>query len=415
MKKPSIFPRFVALFAVSTVVFSAFAAAAAELPLRVTGEGAEELRPRLQTVYLRLVRLFRLAPRRPVAVLEISLSPAVPADSPEYRVLDASHHLLVCNLAGEFFSLPAAARRRLYGAMLLTLVPNPKNRPPDFLPGWFSLGLDQVLASRETGERWVRTNRLLPVLRGLAGYGRFPAFAALASLAENPAEPDPAAAEWIGEMARCRFFLMRKDFFTPAGIGEFLNGRRALADFPEEECTETLRNLAWNDMHPRPGELAVAAFAPLATVEYPEVDAEGKPTGKMLRCKLELVGAALRKHPNRDAIMARIFDGYIRTSRCDARKIRRAAELLAFRVRELMEHDNGEEGPDRKLADALRELGRAIDEQRAFDAMLDRMAAEHTPLADAFRLRFRTVRRPSPLAAPEVERFLSDFARRDSR
>ena len=40
-----------------------------------------------------------------------------------------------------------------------------------------------------------------------------------------------------------------------------------------------LRTLAWNDMHPRPGELAAAAFAPLAVVNYPDVDADNAYVG----------------------------------------------------------------------------------------------------------------------------------------
>lgn len=412
MKKPPIFLRFAAL----TAALLTLPASGVEIPLRVTGEGAEERMAQLQTVYLRLIRLFRLAPRHPAATLEIALSPAVPADSPEYRVLDSSRHLIVCNLPGDFFSIPASARRRIYGAMLLTLLPNPKNRPPDFLPGWFSLGLDRTLVSRENTERWVRANRLLPVLRGLAGYGRNPSFAALGTLAENPSEPDPAAAAWIGEMARCRFALMKKHFFNSVDLGKFLRGDGGIPDrFTEAECAEMLRTLAWNDMHPRPGELAAAAFAPLAVVNYPEVDADGKPTGKILQCKLELLGAALRGHPDRGTIMNRTADDYIRISRVDARRIRRAAEQIAFAVKELAGRDNGSDGPDRKISDALRELGKRIAEQQALDLLLNRTDEENTSLADACRFRFQTVRRPSRLAPPEVEDFLADFARKDAR
>ena len=416
MKKPAIFLFFLLALLTGAAALCPSTAAGIELPITVTGEGAEERAGQLQTVYLRLIRLFRLTPRRPVAELEIALSPAVPADSPEYRVLDSERHLIVCNLSGDFFSLPAAARRRLYGAMLLTLLPNPKRRSPDFLPGWFSLGIDQALASRDSTERWVRTNRLLPVLRGLAGHGKHPPFEALESLAADPSEPDPAAAEWIGEMARCRFALMQKTFFTAGGIGAFLRGDGKIRDrFTEQECAAALRSLAWNRMHPRPGELAAAAFAPLAVVKYPEIDAAGKPTGKTSECRLEMLGAALAEHPDRKAIMIRTADDYLRTSYGDAAGIRRAAEQVALLLRGAAERDRREAGPDREIADALRKLGESIDDQRALDALLDRFAEENTSLADGFRFRFRTVRRASRLAAPEVERMLSEFAHQDGR
>ena len=410
-KKPAIF----LLLAVLAALLFPAAAPGAKLPIRVTGEAAEERAPRLQNLYLRLVRLFRLSPRRPVAELEIALSPAVPAESPEYRTIDAAHHLIVCNLSEEFFSLPAAARRRLYGAMLLTLTPNPQGLPPDFLPGWVVLGLDQVLASSENSERWVRTNRLLPVLRALARYGKNPSFSALVALAEYGPAPDPAAAEWIGELARCRFVSMRKEFFSPDGLREFLRTGVLPAGRTEGEYAETLRVLAWNDLHPRPGELAAAALAPLETAEYPEVDRENKPTGKTLRCRIEMLDASLRKHPDRKAILEAAADGWLRASRRDGRGVRRAAEAIVAALRMQAGRDDGGDGPDRKIVDALRELHRQLDRERELDALLDRIAGENASFADDFRYRFRSVRMPSPLASPAAERFLDDFAREDGR
>lgn len=411
MKKPAIF---LLLAAAGAILFPA-AAPGAELPIRVTGEGAEERAPQLQNLYLRLLLLFRLTPRHPVAKLEIALSPAVPAESPEYRAIDAAHHLIVCNLSGEFFSLPTAARRRLYGAMLLTQAADPQRKTPDFLPGWIALGLDQTLASSENSERWVRTNRLLPVLRALAGYGKTPSFAALDALAEAPPAPDPAAAEWIGELARCRFAFMRKEFFSPDGLRNFLRTGTLPAGRPETEYAEMLRVLAWNDLHPRPGALAAAALAPLETAEYPEVDQENKPTGKILRCRIEELGAALRKHPERKAILEAAADGWLRASRRDGRGVRRAAEAIVAALRTQAEHDGGGDAPDRKIVAALRELHRQLDRERELDALLDRTARENACLADDFRLRFRSVRRPSVLAAPEAERLLDEFAREDGR
>jgi len=409
MKKPSIF----LLFAVSVLLpFPAFPAA--DFPLSVTGEEADALRPQLRAVYLRLARLFRLTPRRAAATLEIALSPAVPANAPEYRVLDAERRLIVCNPADGFFSLPASARRRIYGAMLLTLLPDHEKTPPDFLPGWLSLGIDQMLASRESSERWVRGNRLLPVLRGVAGSGKNPPFAALEKLAADPDEPGAAAAEWIGEMARCRIELMEKEFFQPHALEAFVRKRGGIpGNFTEKELAEKLRRLAWNDLQPRPSELARAALKPLEEVEYPETDADGKPTGKTLRCRLPLLGEALREHPQREAILSRAADGYIRASRGDAREVRRAAERVARAVRMLR---SGGGASEREISAALDDLERRLARQRELEELLRREAERRASLADDFRFRFRTVRRPAArLAAPEVEEFLTEFARGEAR
>ena len=396
--------RILFLFAL-TLALTAVPARGAPPPITVTGEGAEQLAPLFRTLHLRLASIFRLPVRRAPASLEVALSPAVPAESPEYRVLAPDRRLIVFHNSGEFFSLPVAARRRLYGAILLAQLPNSEGGSPDFLPDWVVLGLDQMLVSREGPERWVRGNRLLPALRGISGLGKAPSFAALPQIAEPADELDPAAAAWCGEMARCRFALMGRSFFNPRDLGDHLRGAfRFPDDFPQPEFMEQAAHLAWNDFYPRPAALSIATFAPLRTVEYPELDQAGKPTGNKLRCELAELGEALREHPDRKEILSRTAAAWNRAARGDSREVRLAAAKLATAILTLPERKRS--APDRQIVNGLREVDELLRRRSELEELLRREAERHTPLSESFRCRFISVRRDPRIASPEIKALL---------
>ena len=165
------------------------------------------------------------------------------------------------------------------------------------LPDWFVLGITQVVAGQLESARLIRNQQSFPLLGMLSSHGCFgdPADILELKFSELSAEEQPYYLEYAKlimltlergrAVSRLAAMLSGDAPVTPASFNAA--ARRTLPAKFDPMISPAYRREMWSDMIAPPEALTLGCLDEVENMTLPELDAEGVPTGKIIRAKLE--------------------------------------------------------------------------------------------------------------------------------
>ncbi len=374
-------------------------------------------------------------------------------------LLPPGEFLASCQPSGWVFSFNAddgdwrndfKLRRKLTGLLLLAktkTMPTPLEQ--EYLPGWISAGIDRRIRDSKRSELLLRRNRDLPVLRALAELGTFPDFARMRTLRGDLLAG--AARVWFGELGRAmtdlaatvstesdnalleyallcsrpgsieaeafhgtlgkRFLAAAEKTPLPKRVGgeewEKLSADQKIQLY----LANQIRRIAWNEFSPMPAEVAIAELDEVMTMQYMELDKEGRPTGKNLSAPLTGLPELLCERPDADEIRNRQAYRLQQLGTGNDVAYYRKIEQLQQTLRLLPQ--NARRASPELAAKFRRELGALRTElefRRKVELYLEEQEPRFRVPAQFYAEAIQEAARPAPWLLPEEEAYLDRMA-----
>ncbi len=429
-----------ALFALLVTLAAGAAPRDEGVAVAASGPGTAGLREELYELDRQLAGLFPTGSRQPGMRCRITVSPQTPPDGLQLEakkdVWEITYNPEELNWNRDF-----RLRRELTGILLAARLGMSPPDGPGLLPDWLIAAIDARRDARRGAERMMRSNRYYPITRALLEAGLpLPSFRQLVTL--DPTQIPPGCEDWHREFSRLlleailsisqnRGLLLeyvRARMTGEAGEPELFDRILGLPLLAEAEVqaegpslppaeklqrnlTRLAREMAWQRFFPRPSRLSLRDYREARKVR---ADDPAAPDGGRLYPYEDLPGVLLDL-PRKEAAVKQ---------RAEEAKIAALALYtptdIGNRIQELLlaignlpfdRRDADAETRTRRFHRALEELDRTWRFRVGAETYLDDYARRNAPVNWLYFDRFRAVSTPSPLAAPEIWKFLRETER----
>ena len=203
---------------------------------------------------------------------------------------------------------PANYRALISGLVLSTGALDLNPQPEKAVSAWICAGIKERSYSFRHTERFLKGMHCMPVVEAMLHAGLFPEMSTFLSLPEQKDE----AALWYREFSR---FLLETAISkkllnayalrlhqTQSYEDENAKLKKTLSAMflknQKELTLETVNKVLWNDYHPEPAEYKMKKLEKLLTLQIPELDKNGKETGKSKTIPLAELHIHLLKRPD---------------------------------------------------------------------------------------------------------------------
>ena len=273
---------------------------------------------------------------------------------------------------------------------------------------WMVIGLEAEAEAAATSGQFFSANRGYPLLSEMVIHtGGLPDFSAACRMAGNG---DPVIGRVIAEQSRLMLNLLAvhgrlgEVFAATCGSGapdcfvKWYGGKAKVQDALSSEAWKQM----WNRYHPMPAALALAKIAEMETCFVPELSAEGKPTGGLIRCPWRELAQRLKTPRPDAAVLKKRFGGQF----LEIAGMLSAEENTCCRIlnEAVMRFDSPKEADEaaKAFGETLEALKRLLGRRKAMSARFGRALDLSAPLPDRFGLLFQAVK-PLNLSALDAE------------